>query len=145
MSDKVTSLVTGGAGFIGSHVTDALLAMGHRVVVLDDLSGGVAENVSSEATLVVGSCTDAALVEDLFVRYQPDYVFHLAAYAAEGLSHFVRRFNYTNNVLGSVTLINAAATHGRVKAFVFTSSIAVYGAKQTPMHEDTTPLPEDPE
>ena len=84
MSDKVTSLVTGGAGFIGSHVTDALLAMGHRVVVLDDLSGGVAENVGSEATLVVGSCTDAALVEDLFVRHQPDYVFHLAAYAAEG-------------------------------------------------------------
>jgi len=144
VSDSVTSLVTGGAGFIGSHVADALLAMGHRVVVLDDLSGGVAEHVSPQATLVVGSCTDPVLVEDIFVRHQPDYVFHLAAYAAEGLSHFIRRFNYTNNVLGSVTLINAAARHGRVRAFVFTSSIAVYGAAQTPMHEDTSPRPEDP-
>jgi len=144
VSDTRTALVTGGAGFVGSHVADALLAMGHRVVVLDDLSGGVAGNVNSEATLVVGSCTDAALVEELFVRHQPDYVFHLAAYAAEGLSHFVRRFNYTNNVLASVTLINAAARHGRVKAFVFASSIAVYGAMQTPMREDATPRPEDP-
>lgn len=144
MSDKVTSLVTGGAGFIGSHVADALLALGHRVVVLDDLSGGVAENVSPEATLVVGSCTDPVLVEDVFVHYRPDYVFHLAAYAAEGLSHFVRRFNYTNNVVGSVTVINAAARQGGVKAFVFTSSIAVYGATQTPMREDTIPWPEDP-
>ena len=56
-------------------MVDALLARGHRVVVLDDLSGGVAEHVSSEATLVVGSCTDAALVEELFARHEPDYVF----------------------------------------------------------------------
>ena len=55
-----------------------------------------------------------------------DYVYHLAAYAAEGLSHFIRRFNYTNNVIGSVNLINAAVNHD-VKCFVFTSSIAVYG------------------
>jgi len=92
----------------------------------------------------VGSCTNATLVDGIFDRYQPDYVFHFAAYAAEGLSHFVRRFNYTNNVLGSVTLINAAATHGRVKAFVFASSIAVYGPTQTPMRESMTPMPEDP-
>jgi UDP-glucose 4-epimerase len=138
------SLVTGGAGFIGSHVADELLAMGHEVVVLDDLSGGFRENVSSAATFVRGSVTDHALVDSLFHAHRFDYVFHLAAYAAEGLSHFIRRFNYTNNVLGSVTLINAAVNSGTVKRFVFTSSIAVYGPGQLPMTEELTPTPVDP-
>ena len=138
-----TSLVTGGAGFLGAHVAGALLDKGHTVVVLDDLSGGFTDNVPSSAAFVQGSVTDAQLVARLFDEHGFDYVFHLAAYAAEGLSHFIRRFNYTNNVLGSVTLINEAVRH-EVKCFVFTSSIAVYGAEQTPMTEDTTPQPEDP-
>jgi UDP-glucose 4-epimerase len=70
-------------------------------------------------------------------------VYHLAAYAAEGLSHFIRRFNYTNNLIGSANLINESVRH-RVQCFVFTSSIAVYGANQLPMHEDLIPQPEDP-
>ena len=81
---------------------------------------------------------------DLFEEHQFEYVFHLAAYAAEGLSHFIRRFNYQNNLIGSINLINASVNAGTVKCFVFTSSIAVYGANQLPMREDTTPLPEDP-
>jgi len=140
---KNVSLVTGGAGFIGSHVTDALLSRGHEVVVLDDLSGGKRENVSRRARFVCGSVTDADLVEDLFQRNRFDYVFHLAAYAAEGLSHFIRRFNYTNNLIGSVNLINASVNHN-VRCFVFTSSIAVYGAGQAPMKESMSPQPEDP-
>jgi len=71
-------------------------------------------------------------------------VFHLAAYAAEGLSHFIRKFNYRNNLLGSINLINAAINHGCVKCFVFTSSIAVYGKNQLPMTEELTPAAEDP-
>lgn len=138
-----TILVTGGAGFMGSHVADELLKAGHRVVVLDDLSGGFRENVPAGAQFVEGSVTDAALIEKLFTEHHFDYVFHLAAYAAEGLSHFIRRFNYENNLIGSVNLINASVNHG-VKCFVFTSSIAVYGAHQTPMTEDLTPEPEDP-
>ena len=137
------SLVTGGAGFIGSHVTDALIARGHQVVVLDDLSGGYTENVNPKATFVEGSITDHALVDSLFDQHGFDYVYHLAAYAAEGLSHFIRRFNYTNNVTGSMNLIDAAVNHD-VKCFVFTSSIAVYGPGQTPMTEDMRPEPEDP-
>ncbi len=137
-------LVTGGAGFIGSHVTDCLLARGHRVIVLDDLSGGYVDNVSAPAEFVQGSITDADLVTRLFDGHRFDYVFHLAAYAAEGLSHFIRRFNYNNNLIGSVNLINAAVNHD-VKCFVFTSSIAVYGAvPQLPMTEETSPHPEDP-
>lgn len=138
------SLVTGGAGFIGSHVADELLAQGHTVVVLDDLSGGARDNVPPGAQFVEGSVTDETLVDALFGAHRFDYVFHLAAYAAEGLSHFIRRFNYTNNVLGSVTLVNAAVNAGTVKRFVFTSSIAVYGPGQLPMSEALTPTPVDP-
>ncbi len=137
-----SSLVTGGAGFMGSHVAERLLEMGHKVVVLDDLSGGFPENVPAGAAFVEGSILDHQLVDDLFRRHSFTYVYHLAAYAAEGLSHFIKRFNYNNNLIGSVNLINAAVNH-EVKCFVFTSSIAVYGSGQVPMREDTTPIPED--
>jgi UDP-glucose 4-epimerase len=139
-----TSLVTGGAGFIGSHVADHLVAAGHAVIVLDDVSGGAREHVNTAAEFVEGSVVDSTLVDRLFRSHRFDYVFHLAAYAAEGLSHFIRRFNYTNNLLGSVNLINASVNAGSVRCFVFTSSIAVYGRNQLPMHEDLTPSPEDP-
>lgn len=137
------SLVTGGAGFIGSHVANELLQMGHQVVVLDDLSGGFVENVNPECVFVNGSILDDRLLEELFETHKFDYVYHLAAYAAEGLSHFIKRFNYNNNLIGSVNLINEAIKH-KIKCFVFTSSIAVYGSAQLPMREDMVPLPEDP-
>jgi UDP-glucose 4-epimerase len=137
-------LVTGGAGFIGSHVADALLARGHQVTVLDDLSGGFPDNVPGRARFVAASVVDHAAIDRLFAESRFDYVYHLAAYAAEGLSHFIKRFNYTNNVIGSVNLINAAINNG-VKGFVFTSSIAVYGRSTVvPMTEETAPEPEDP-
>jgi UDP-glucose 4-epimerase len=141
--NRPCSLVTGGAGFIGSHVAHHCLEQGHTVIVLDDLSGGFADHVPSGAELVVGSVTDPALVADLFRRYQFDYVYHLAAYAAEGLSHFIRRFNYQTNLIGSVNLINEAVKNG-TRCFVFTSSIAVYGKGQLPMTEEMVPQPEDP-
>ena len=137
-----TSLVTGGAGFIGSHVVDEALRLGHKVVVLDDLSGGFEDNISPAATFVRGSILDHELIDRLFERCEFTHVYHLAAYAAEGLSHFIKRFNYNNNLIGSVNLINASVNYG-VKCFVFTSSIAVYGAGQSPMSEDMVPLPED--
>jgi UDP-glucose 4-epimerase len=136
------ALVTGGAGFIGSHVAAELLKMGYAVVVLDDLSGGSRDNVPTGAELVVGSILDRPLIAALFRQHRFDYVLHLAAYAAEGLSHFIKRFNYQNNLVGSINLINAAVNH-EVKCFVFTSSIAVYGRAALPMTEETTPQPED--
>ena len=137
------ALVTGGAGFIGSHTARWLLKDNCEVVVLDDLSGGDRENVPCGAKFVEGSITDYALVTQLFEQEQFDFVYHLAAYAAEGLSHFIRRFNYQNNLIGSINLINQSILY-KVKCFVFTSSIAVYGAGQTPMTEDMEPYPEDP-
>ncbi len=91
-----------------------------------------------------GRSRDVALIQDLFATRKFDYVYHLAAYAAEGLSHFIRRYNYENNVLGTIHLVNAAINSETVKRFVFTSSIAVYGAAQNPMTESTAPMPEDP-
>jgi UDP-glucose 4-epimerase len=137
------SLVTGGAGFIGSHVVKHCLAMGHEVVVLDDLSGGFEDHIPEGAAFVQGSVVDHELVTALFAEHRFDYVYHLAAYAAEGLSHFIRRFNYNTNLVGSINLINESVKH-KVKCFVFTSSIAVYGKGQLPMTESMTPEPEDP-
>lgn len=142
-------LITGGAGFIGAHLLRSVLNLSelseHEVVVLDDLSGGYRTNLceNDRMTFVEGSVTDSRLVEELFSAYRFEYVYHLAAYAAEGLSHYIRRFNYTNNLIGSTTLINASVRHG-TKCLVFTSSIAVYGSVPTPMREDAVCRPEDP-
>lgn len=140
---KQQVLVTGGAGFIGSHVVRHCLDMGFDVVALDDLSGGFEDHIPEGATFVKGSITDDKLVTELFDKYKFEYVYHLAAYAAEGLSHFIRRFNYNNNLVGSINLINESVKH-KVKCFVFTSSIAVYGKGQLPMTEALKPEPEDP-
>lgn len=138
----VTSLVTGGAGFIGSHVADELLNLGHEVVILDDLSGGYLDNIPKASTFINGSILDHELIDRLFDRYRFENVYHMAAYAAEGLSHFIKRYNYNNNLIGSVNLINASINHG-IQCFVFTSSIAVYGSGQSPLTESTIPTPED--
>ena len=143
LEPKPRALVTGAAGFIGSHVVDACLELGMTVCATDDLSGGYRENVSPRATWVEGDLRDRVLVASLWDHGPFDFVYHLAAYAAEGLSHFIRAYNYRVNLEASVNLINQAVL-GDVKRFVFTSSIAVYGAGQLPMTEDMIPTPEDP-
>lgn len=136
-------LVTGAAGFIGSHVADHCLKLGMQVVATDDLSGGVRENVPAAAQWVQGDLRDGKFVKSLWNDGPFEYVYHLAAYAAEGLSHFIRHYNYETNLLASMHLLNQAVNHD-CKCFVFTSSIAVYGRNQVPMTEDLTPQPEDP-
>ncbi len=139
----MTALVTGAAGFIGSHVAEHLLADGFEVVGLDDLSGGFADNVPKGTAFYQGTILDKALLGRIFSEHKIDTVYHLAAYAAEGLSHFIRAFNYENNVVGSMNVLNETI-NAQVECFVFTSSIAVYGANQTPMTESLVPAPEDP-
>jgi UDP-glucose 4-epimerase len=139
------ALVTGAAGFIGSHVTDHCLSLGMQVVATDDLSGGFFENVSKKAIWEKGDLKNRDFVKGLWVNHGPfDYIYHLGAYAAEGLSHFIRSYNYSTNLVASMHLINEAVKSKVCKCFVFTSSIAVYGKGQLPMSEVMVPQPEDP-
>ncbi len=136
-------LITGVAGFIGSHVAQHCLDLGFEVVGVDDLSGGTLSNIPEGVDFRQGTITDGHWIAHLWCNDDYDYVYHLAAYAAEGLSHFIRRYNYSINLLGSINLINQSVLHN-VRCFVFTSSIAVYGSNRTPMLETMTPQPEDP-
>lgn len=142
-AEGTRALVTGAAGFMGSHVADACLAIGMEVVATDDLSGGFRENVPTDAAWIEGDLRDPDFVRSLWDQGPYDFVYHLGAYAAEGLSHFIRAYNYRTNLEASVHLINQSVLH-EVQRFVFTSSIAVYGSGQVPMREEMTPKPEDP-
>lgn len=136
-------LVTGCAGFIGSHIAEHLVNAGHEVAGLDDFSGGFNENVPNGLHEFFNQDICDHDIGWVVERVKPEYIVHCAAYAAEGLSHFIRRYNYTNNLIGSVNLINEAVKHD-VKGFVFLSSIAVYGDQEPPFVEQMTPRPCDP-
>lgn len=137
-------LVTGVAGFIGSHVAEHCLRAQREVVGVDDLSGGFRSSVPAGVRFVTGDLRDPAAVESLWANEGPfEVVYHLAAFAAEGLSHQVRRHNYLTNLVATINLLNASV-RGGTRHFVFTSSIAVYGTGQLPLREDSVPRPEDP-
>ena len=134
-------LITGCAGLIGGNFC-RWLPSDVDVIGVDDLSGGYIENVPERVTFVKADLTnesDQAIIES---HFPVDYVFHFAAYAAEGLSPFIRQFNYRNNTIATAFLISMAIKHG-VKRFVFTSSMAVYGDQSPPFHEDQVPRPID--
>ncbi len=145
------SLVTGGAGFIGSHLVDRLLAAGDEVVVLDDLSTGRRENLeqalAAGAELVEGDITDAALVRDLFERRQPERVFHLAAQIDVRRSVADPVFDLGVNVAGTLNLLLAAHESG-VARFAFASTGgAIYGegaGRELPLTEDAECQPDAP-
>lgn len=136
-------IVTGVAGFIGSHVAEILVRGGHRVVGIDNLSGGFRENVPEGVAFEYRSIEQP--LDDLFQRVQPFAVYHLAAYAAEGLSHHVPVFNYINNLVGTANVLGAAY-RANAEHFVFTSSIAAYGHPQSsePFEESSPCHPCDP-
>ncbi len=136
-------IVTGVAGFIGSHVARHCLEMGMDVIGIDDLSGGFMDNIPPGVKFIHADIKDTQVVNDTFMIYRPTYVYHLAAYAAENLSHFIRRYNYENNLIGSVNIINACINYD-VKCLVFTSSIAVYGDRTPPFTESEPVSPADP-
>ena len=118
------AIVTGAAGFIGSHVAEKLLQSGHEVIGLDDLSGSFESNIPTGIDFIKFDSQGSAT--ELFRRIRPDLVYHLAAYAAEGLSHHIPAFNYQNNLVATANVLTASFL-SNVKHFVFTSSIAAYG------------------
>ncbi len=136
-------LITGAAGLLGANFSRHLLNKGHKVVGIDDLSGGYEDSVPSEMIFYKQDLSNRKAVEEIFSSEKPDYVFHFAAYAAEGLSPFIRNYNYTNNILSSANVINACINN-EIKKVVFTSSMAVYGVGNPPFTESQLPTPEDP-
>ncbi len=136
--------VTGCAGLLGSNYSHHLLQNGHQVVGIDNLSGGYKAFVpkGENFTFIKLNLERRKKVAELFQDHKPDVLFHFAAYAAEGLSPFIRNFNYRNNLLCSANLINPCIEHNT--KMIFTSSMAVYGSQETPFTEDKRPQPIDP-
>lgn len=135
-------LVTGGAGFIGSHLVDKLISEGHDVFVFDDLSLGKIQNIDEKAHFIEVDLRDFTEVSRIMALVNPEIVYHLAANAAENKAQFspvdisTRNFNTFLNTL-------TASIQQKVKRFIFTSSIASYGAIQAPFKESDHPEPED--
>ena len=134
------AIVTGGAGFIGSHVVDLLVARGDEVVVLDDLSHGRRENVNAGARLVVADIRDPEAVAGAFAEARPDACFHLAAQADVRVSVQRPDFDADVNVLGTIRLLEAARELGTRIVFASTGG-AIYGECSEPATETSPRLP----
>jgi UDP-glucose 4-epimerase len=137
-------LITGVAGLIGSRMADWIIDNHpeHEVIGIDNLSGGYKENIHPQVKFYEIDCKDKG-IKDIFEFYKPDYVYHFAAYAAEGLSPFIRIYNYQNNLEATANIVNECIKHD-VKRLVFTSTMAVYGHGNPPFDESHTPAPIDP-
>ena len=122
-------LITGVAGLLGSRLADWIIENKPEVEVwgFDDLSGGYLENVNPKVNFLnINLVTDGDYISDVFDDQKFDYVFHFAAYAAEGLSPFIRTYNYDNNLRATALVVNECIKNN-VKRLVFTSTLAVYG------------------
>jgi UDP-glucose 4-epimerase len=138
-------LITGVAGLLGSRLSDWIIENKPEVQIvgIDDLSGGYIQNVNSKVELWQMNLVNGNISE-CFERHQFDYVYHMAAYAAEGLSPFIRSYNYQNNLVATSRVINECIKHD-VKRLVFTSTMAVYGHGNGDIFDETqVPCPVDP-
>jgi len=140
-------LITGVAGLIGSRFADWLIENKpeYTVVGIDDMSGGYKENINEKVVFYqTNLVSDVKEVEEIFNKHQPTYVFHFAAYAAEGLSPFIRTYNYDNNLRATALIVNECIKNN-VKRLVFTSTLAVYGEGYGGVfNEEQIPKPIDP-
>lgn len=138
-------LVTGGAGFIGSHLVDALIEKGHRVVVVDNLVSGKIENLNKNALFYQQSIEDDEMMERVFMLHRFDFVFHLAAQASVSVSVKEPIKDAKTNILGSLVLLEKSVKHG-VKKFIFSSTGgAIYGDNvPLPTNEEIGPNPASP-
>jgi len=140
-------LITGVAGLLGSRLADWITENKPEVEVygIDDLSGGYVENINDDVYFLEKNLvTDESSVKEIFKENQFDYVFHFAAYAAEGLSPFIRTYNYDNNLRATALVVNECIKNN-VRRLVFTSTLAVYGYQDGNIFdEDAVPKPIDP-
>ena len=143
--ENKTVMITGVAGLLGSRLADWIIENkpGWNVIGIDDLSGGYLSNVHPDVDLWRMNLVEHP-VENAFEASNPDYVFHFAAYAAEGLSPFIRQYNYDNNLKATAKIVNECIKYN-VKRLVFTSSLAVYGHQSGNMFDEIQiPEPIDP-
>tara|TARA_R110000824_G_scaffold140543_5_gene306520 strand:+ start:688 stop:1683 length:996 start_codon:yes stop_codon:yes gene_type:complete len=138
-------LITGVAGLIGSNLADWIIKNHpeHKVIGIDDLSGGYIENVNDDVIFYEFDLIDGKQLQQVFTLEEPDLVYHMAAYAAEGLSPFMRTFNYKNNLLSTAHIINNCINYN-IDRLIFTSTMAVYGDGTPPFSETDLPDPIDP-
>ena len=138
-------LITGVAGLLGSRLADWLVETYPEIEVvgIDDLSGGYKENINEKVEFWQMNLVTHP-IENCFEVHKFDYVFHFAAYAAEGLSPFIRQYNYENNLVATARIVNQCIKHD-VKRLVFTSTLAVYGHGYGGIFdENQIPKPIDP-
>jgi UDP-glucose 4-epimerase len=138
-------LITGVAGLLGSRLADWLVKTHPEIEVvgIDDLSGGYKENINEKVEFWQMNLVTHP-IENCFEIHKFDYVFHFAAYAAEGLSPFIRQYNYENNLVATARIVNQCIKHD-VKRLVFTSTLAVYGHGNGGVFDETQiPKPIDP-
>ena len=132
-------LITGVGGLLGSRLADWVIEnTEYEVVGIDDLSGGFSENINRKVKFYKFNLTDLQAIQGVFERENINIVYHFAAYAAEGLSPFIRKYNYENNLIASTNLITCSIQH-EISRFVFASSMSVYGdqsGKETYSEED---------
>ncbi len=138
-----TVLITWVAGLIWSNFSRYLLDKWYEVIWIDNFFWGYKDFVDPRVKLYEVDLIDSKKVEEIFKQEHIDYVYHFAAYAAEGLSPFIRNFNYTNNVLCSINIVNNCINYN-IKKLIFTSSMAVYGVGKPPFTEDQRQSPIDP-
>lgn len=146
MGKNINVLITGVAGLLGSRLAHWIVENQPNVNIIgiDDLSGGYRSNVPPEVDLCENNILDGPVLENLFDKHKFDYVFHFAAYAAEGLSPFIRKYNYTNNLLCTTSIVNECIKH-KIKRLVYTSSMSVYGHGKGDIFDETQPpAPIDP-
>ena len=138
-------LITGVAGLIGSRLADWISENKpeYQIIGVDDLSGGYIDNINPNVKFYNRNLVKDE-ISDLFIKEDIEFVFHLAAYAAEGLSPFIRKFNYENNLISTTRIINESIRHS-VKRLIFTSSLAVYGHGNFDVFDEIqVPAPIDP-
>ena len=141
-----TILITGVAGLLGSRLADWIIENQpeYQVIGIDDLSGGYIENIHPKLKFIELNLINKVTLSSLFEKYKPEYVYHMAAYAAEGLSPFIRNYNYQNNLVTTANIVNECIKHD-VKRLIFTSTLAIYGYGYGGIFDEIqTPKPIDP-
>lgn len=136
-------VITGVAGLLGCHLSRHLLSKGYTIIGIDNFFGGYKDFLPEHDNFYFYERNlENDNITDIYEKHKPVATFHFAAYAAEGLSPFIRKFNYTNNVLASANIINECINNE--SKLIFTSSMAVYGDQKPPFDEKMLPKPIDP-